>query len=141
MLVSRHLMRCARITQAPTALSDCLHRVGCQNTLPFLQCLTRHTSSMGQLRKGVGLVSLNRLSCWHSQSDLPFSLVHCVQHACVVEKEEPRSSSVNLIVAMDVAKSIATVLFAKSLAIWPMLLLTVLGSSCNALQCTMLQRS
>ena len=71
---------------------------------------------MGQLRKGVGLVSLNRLSCWHSQSDLPFSLVHCVQHACVVEEEEPRSSSVNLIVAMDVARSLATVLFASH---WP----------------------
>ena len=36
----------------------------------------------------MGLVSLNHLSCWHSQSGLPFSLVHCVQHACVVEEEE-----------------------------------------------------
>ena len=135
MLVSRHLMRCARMTQAPTALSDCLLRVGCQNTLPFHHFSDSLHESMGQLRKGVGLVSLNRLSFWHSQSDLPFSLVHCVQHACVVEEEEPRSSSVNLIVAMDVARSLASVLFAKSLAIgqcnasahspW---------KSCNALQ-------
>ena len=60
---------------------------------------------MGHLGKGVGLVLLNRF-----QFLAPSSLVLCrelviVSNRCISVKEEPRSSSVNLIVAMDVAMS------------------------------------
>ena len=61
----------------------------------------------GSAWKGVGLVLLNRFSFWHPQSSLSLEceLSVVVSNMCIVVKEEPRSSSVNLIVAMDVAMS------------------------------------
>ena len=55
----------------------------------------------------MGLVLLNRFSFWHPQSSLSLEceLSVVVSNMCIVVKEEPRSSSVNLIVAMDVAMS------------------------------------